>query len=509
MTSNGVAASATVSRSEAAPVGAGAIAAILAAFVVVWTAYFTISQAATSLHHDMVEAYVWGQEYQLGYIKHPPFWSWVCGAWFAVFPRADWAFAMLSSVNAALGLLGSWMLIGCFADGDKRVAAAALLLLTPFYTFLSYRYNANTIFLSIWPWTLFFFVRAIDRGKLFDAILFGVFMALAVLSKYYAVVLAATCLLAALQHPARRRYFLSASPYVSTAVGLLVCVPHFYWLLTNDAPTVRYFADEMRRSPSYIAVHIVVALFGALAWNALAFAAVAYVGRSGLRSAPAALRSRAADPRFRLLATLVATPLILTVIAPIFLRNKVSPHMLIGVFSLMPLLAIEIAGVVDFARLRKLAIWAAGLLSVGPLLASPVVALGIAWFSNEPDVIEPRKELAAAATELWRAKTGRPLQIVGGGDDAYPNAVAFYGADRPHGFDRLEVVRSPWVTPSALAKGGLLIVCVKSDAVCRARTRNFVTPQASETELTLTHDLWVRVADPVTFVATVIPPTSD
>ena len=125
------------------------------------------------------------------------------------------------------------------------------------------------------------------------------------------------------------------------------------------------------------------------------------------------------------------------------------------------------------------------------------------------DVIEPRKELAAAATELWRAKTGRPLQIVGGGDDAYPNAVAFYGADRPHGFDRLEVVRSPWVTPSALAKGGLLIVCVKSDATCRARTRDFVTPQASETELTLTHNLWVRIADPVTFVATVIPPTSD
>ena len=65
----------------------------------------------------------------------------------------------------ALGLLGSWRLIGRFADGDKRIAATALLLLTPFYTFLSWNYNANSIFLSIWPWTLYAFVRAIDGGK--------------------------------------------------------------------------------------------------------------------------------------------------------------------------------------------------------------------------------------------------------------------------------------------------------------------------------------------------------
>ena len=54
------------------------------------------------------------------------------------------------------------MLIGRFADGEKRMAATALLLLTPFYTFLSYKYNANSIFLSIWPWTRYFFVRSID-----------------------------------------------------------------------------------------------------------------------------------------------------------------------------------------------------------------------------------------------------------------------------------------------------------------------------------------------------------
>src|ERR1700689_60090 len=97
------------------------------------------------------------------------------------FPRAGWAFAILSSLNAAIGLLGSWKLIGRFARGDKRIAATALLLLAPFYTFWFYKYNANSIFLSIWPWTMYFFVRAIDEGGIADAILFGLGMALALL----------------------------------------------------------------------------------------------------------------------------------------------------------------------------------------------------------------------------------------------------------------------------------------------------------------------------------------
>ena len=97
--------------------------------------------------------------------KHPPFWAWICGLWFSVLPRSGWAFAILSSLNAGIGLCGAWMLIGNFADGQKRLAATVLLLLTPFYTFLSYKYNANSIFLSIWPWTLHFFVRSIERRQ--------------------------------------------------------------------------------------------------------------------------------------------------------------------------------------------------------------------------------------------------------------------------------------------------------------------------------------------------------
>ncbi len=75
------------------------IVVLLSAFFVAWTACLSIVNAPFPILHDMSEAYVWGREFQLGYNQHPPFWAWICGAWFLVFPRAGWAFAALGGAQ--------------------------------------------------------------------------------------------------------------------------------------------------------------------------------------------------------------------------------------------------------------------------------------------------------------------------------------------------------------------------------------------------------------------------
>jgi hypothetical protein len=491
-----------MSGAEPSP-SAQTVAALFVAFVAVWSVYFAIAESQASIHNDMAEAYAWGREFQLGYNQHPPFWAWVCGAWFAVFPRAGWAFAILSSLNAAIGLFGSWKLIGRFAEGDKRVAATALLLLTPFYTFLSYKYNANSIFLSIWPWTSYFFLRAIDEGGIVDAILFGVGMALALLSKYYALVLGATCFLAALQHPSRARYFRSASPCISIAVAAALCAPHVWWLLTNGAPPVRYLSRISGRGYGAAAFYAATAFVGVLAQNAVVFALVAFAAFLAPRGETTPVRMH--DARFRLVATLALAPLLLSVLAGLGLRTKISTNMLIGTFSLMPLLAIEIAGSRGIERLRRLSTRLAVAVSLGALVVSPAVALGKAWLSRDSNDWEPRKELAEAATKFWRDTTSAPLANVGG-SFRYDNAVAFYSPDRPHVFVRFDYFANQWVTPRALAEKGLLSVCVKTDAECLSATAALATPLAKQTEITLSHRFWGHEAKPVTFIVTVIPP---
>jgi 4-amino-4-deoxy-L-arabinose transferase-like glycosyltransferase len=481
------------------------IGVLFVVFVAVSSVYFAIAESQASIHNDMAEAYAWGREFQLGYHQHPPFWAWICGAWFLVFPRAGWAFAILSSLNAAIGLLGSWKLIGCFAEGDKRVAATALLLLTPFYTFLSYKYNANSIFLSIWPWTMYFFVRAIDGGGLGDAVLFGGGMGLALLSKYYALILGATCLLAALQHPARARYFRSASPYVSVAVASLSFAPHLAWLLATGAPPLRYLQHVSGRGYGSVGFYAATAFIGALAQNGVVFALVAL--SAFLAPSPKTVAAPARDPRFRLVATLALAPLLLTVLAALALRTKVSTNMMIGTFSLMPLLAIELAGPRGIERLRRLSMRIAVVVNLGALAVSPAVALGKAWFSRDSNDTEPRRELAEAATEFWRGTTGQPLAYVGG-SFRYDNAVAFYSSERPHVFVRFDYFANQWVTPRVLAEKGLLSVCVKSDAQCLDATAALATPLTKQIEMTLSHRFWGHEAKPVTFVVTVIPPSA-
>src|SRR5437763_1583634 len=48
------------------------LALLLVGHAVAWTAYACIAQSSGAVHHDMTEAWSWGQEFQLGYYKHPP-----------------------------------------------------------------------------------------------------------------------------------------------------------------------------------------------------------------------------------------------------------------------------------------------------------------------------------------------------------------------------------------------------------------------------------------------------
>jgi 4-amino-4-deoxy-L-arabinose transferase-like glycosyltransferase len=479
--------------------------ALLVGFVAVWTIYSTVTEMPGAIKHDMSEAYAWGQEFQLGYNQHPPFWAFICGLWFSVFPRTGWAFALLSSVNAGIGLWGAWALIGDFATGRKRMAAWLLLLLTPLYTFYAYKYNANTIFLSIWPWTMHYFMKSVRDRSIGSAVSFGVCVGLALMSKYYAVILVATCFLAVLQHPARRRYFASASPYVSLAVAALICVPHLVWLLAHRAPPIRYLAGISGQKWGGVLVYAEKTLLGGVGMNLGVIAVVAVVAWISRRD-PVAATGRDEDRTpVLMLATLALAPLVLTVVTALALRTRNTPEMTVGTFALLPLLVIELCRVRDIERLCRITYRLAAVVSFGALALSPVIAAEHTWLSKTAMKVPPLQEAAAEGTRIWHEQTSLPLNYVGG-SEWYENAIAFYSSDRPHVFAHFDYGRNPWVTPELLAKHGLLSVCDSRDKNCLAETAPFETPDTTRTQITLAHTFLGHVALPMEFTVTVIPP---
>ena len=409
------------------------VAAAFFLFFVAWAASQSILNADRALHFDLLEAYAWGKEFQLGYNQHGPFWAWIAGAWFLLFPSTNTSFVLLEAVNATLGLFGAWMLIGLFAKGWERHAATLLLVATPFYTFNAYKYNANTIFISLWPWTLFFFVRSVDFMSKRDAALFGVLAAACILSKYYAALLLVSCGLSLLFHPNGRRYLLSPLPWIAGAIFSVLVLPHLLWALNTNAPPVSYAMGLTGKgwlfTGQYVGRFVVDLLLFQTGMVALIFLAWAATRRGRTVERVEQLP----QSRRRFLAVLVFAPLLLTILAALVFQLKIEAIMAIGLFPLMPLFLMQLVTPLDRRRCFYVAGGAAAAVTVITLVGAPFAGTVTASKKAGPSLAFPYRELAASVTELWRSENHTPLKYIGG-DASTANGISFYSADRPSSF---------------------------------------------------------------------------
>ena len=316
------------------------------------------------------------------------------------------------------------------------------------------------------------------------------------MSKYYALILFATCGLAALLTPMALPYLISRRPWISIAFAAAVCAPHAVWLLTHEAPPLRYLAQVSGHGLSSIAGDAATTGIASI----VSLLAVAFIVGWFAWAAP---RPARAAP-LGVLGVLAFAPLALTLMAGLALRTKLTPEMVVGTFPLAPLFLIEALGA---ARIERLA-WVSARLAAGlilaMLIASPLVMLGRAYLWAKANEVPPQQEIAIEATKLWRAKVGAPVAFVAG--HGYENAVVFYSPDRARSFYDFDFSKNLWVTPEALARFGLMTVCLKDDALCLASTARFLTAASQQTPVTVAHRFWNHVARPFDFVVTIIPP---
>ena len=90
----------------------------------------------------------------------------------------------------------------------------------PFFNFHALKFNVNTVLLPLWAATTFWFLRSYKTRGAGWAALAGVGAAACMLGKYWSVFLLAGLVVAALIDRRRARYFRSAAPWITVAVGL-------------------------------------------------------------------------------------------------------------------------------------------------------------------------------------------------------------------------------------------------------------------------------------------------
>jgi len=468
----------SISHTGAVPARPGALDAqlprVLLLNALVWTLAAWLSRGNLDVSGDMVQNYAWGIEWQAGYSHHPPLFAWVSAAWFSVMPRVDLAYYVLSMLNAAVGLLGVAALARRFLTSDRAAFAALALAVSPLYSSLAIKFNANAILLSIWPWAATFFVAFMQDGRRRDAIACGALVGLAFLGKYFSVVLLCALLLVALALPPWRRRLFSANAALGVAVGIAVLVPHVLWMVDHQFSTLQFAA---RRSDGVPLESLPRLAKYTLAQAGYLLPSLIFL----LWSVPGARRREAAALAGRALSRpgtqpelwwLTMAPLfVVAAIAAIHGTSMASVWGMAQWFAVTALwLAVwcrhGIAPRVDWLKRALPVYW--GLV----LAISLAVGYGEARGGSEGASV-PRAELAQAALAHWHERTGQPLVWVAG-PFAEAMSVAFYAPGKTRWWSLGAPENSPWVSAGDLRRDGSLVVCAENDEGCQREATKLV-----------------------------------
>ena len=428
---------------------------VLLGYVVLWTLYAVIAKSSQDVHYDMAEQLALSQEMAFGHAKHPPLAPAIVGAWFAVFPVADWAYYLLAVSTAALALWVCWRLSGRFLDGEKRVVGLALLTLVPFFNFHALKFNQNTALLPLWAATTLFFLRSFESRRVLDAALAGVFAAVSIYGKYWSVMLLAGLGIAALTDARSRAYFRSPAPWVTVAAGVLVLVPHVLWLSGNGFAPFSY-ALATHSAPSFAAVVLstVTYLAGAAAYVALPV----ILALAAMRPSQAAVASMLwpETPQRRLAAVSFWAPLLVPVVVALVAQFPLTSLWTMSAWSLLPVVLLssplttissrDAAGIVALAVIVPLVM----------LAAAPAVAYMVHRNGVTPGAAHA-SQLAQRVEAVWRETSDRPLRLFAGWED-FGYAVAFYLPGRPQVVNALDGI-PPTDLDARIARQGIAMVC--------------------------------------------------
>lgn len=438
--------------------------AFLALHAVIWTALPAFIYRNLPL--DVIEATVYGREWQLGYDKLPPLPWWLVEITLRIFGN-DAALYALCQVAVVLAFAAVWLTARPLVGATGALAAVLILDGIHFLNISSVKFNHNVVELPLWAFAGFAFHAGLTRQKLSSWILLGVMLGLALWAKYFVVILAAPLALFLLFDPDARRRLATPGPWIAAAVALVVMAPHLVWLVQHDFLPFGY--AEARAAPSRgVLDHLL---------NPLEFLGpqIGFLLSAAFIAAP--LLFQRGKP----------TPQVATQNADVFDRRIVTllafgPAAMLFLFSLISgrgtqstwgyplwlfvgLWLVMIAPMArDRTRLSHLgAHWTAMfLIYVAAFLVDNLVLPN--FDHRERAAFFPGPQLSAAITQRFEAATGqRPRYIIASMWDG--GNVAHYANERPQPRVLIDGLprRAPWIDMADLRARGAVLVWIDSD----------------------------------------------
>ena len=203
----------------------------------VWTLIPSLTNVNLPL--DTIEALAWGSNLDWGFNKHPPMSAFAVEFFYQIFGSQDWAYYFLSQIFVISAFFVVWIFSKEFFKNENYCLISVLLLEgIYFYNFTTPEFNVNVCQLPFWALSVLYAWKGFKYNKTSDWLLFGLFAALGILSKYLFIYLLIAMDVFFLYMIAKKK--VNFKSLITLVSFLLVLSPHLIWLTENDYITIAY-----------------------------------------------------------------------------------------------------------------------------------------------------------------------------------------------------------------------------------------------------------------------------
>ncbi len=392
----------------------------LFAHIIVWTLVPSISN--TNLPLDTIEALAWGGNLDWGYSKHPPFSAWSVEIFYRIFGNQDWAYYFLSQ----LFVITAFFVIFKFSEDffkNKIFSLISVLLLEGiyFYNFTTPEFNVNVCQLPFWSLTVYYCWKGINQNNITNWLLFGLFAACGVLSKYLFVYLLVAIVIFFIYLINKKKF--NSKCLVSLISFFVILSPHLIWLFDNNYVTFNYAFKRTGLEATQFLDHIYnpVIFLGKQFGILIPFFLMFLFATSKFKT-----KFNFKDKKFLFLLIINIVPILLIFLTSLLTGAKLRTMWMTPFYLFMGVFFVYIFHK-SFA-LYKLKYFFSIFLML--FIFSPATYFYVSATQNDKRTDYPGKEISQAVQKKWENNFSNKISIVGG-NEWHAGNLSYHLKSRP------------------------------------------------------------------------------
>ena len=400
-------------------------------FLIIHLFIWTLAPSLTNINLplDTIEALAWGSNLDWGFSKHPPMSAFAVEVFYQIFGSQDWAYYFLSQIFVVSAFFVVWIFSKEFFKNQNYCLISVLLLEgIYFYNFTSPEFNVNVCQLPFWALSVLYAWRGFKDNKTSDWLLFGLFAALGILSKYLFIYLLVGMdvffIYMIVKKQTNFRSFIFLLPF------LLVLFPHLVWLMENDYITITYGLHRTGTGDQNVLDHFLhpVIFLGKQIGILIPFFAIFLFAISKFKT-----KFNFKDKKLLFLLAINVLPIILMFLTSLIMGVKIRTMWMTPFYLFLGVLFVYLfQKKIDLKNINKFITAFLVLFILSPMTYS---YLSISNTDKRTDY--PGKEIARLVENRWDKNFSNKIGIVVG-DEWFGGNLSYHLSSRPKWFNKLD-----------------------------------------------------------------------